>query len=106
MNCAIFTLYEKTYHLGVAALINSLVRVEFAGQIFVGYRDDLPPWREQLQSQGEQSFKLNNCQIQFFKCTPDRHLGYHKPFTARELLEKYPDVTALFYADPDITFIG
>ncbi|HEY5743938.1 MAG TPA: hypothetical protein VIS99_15530 [Terrimicrobiaceae bacterium] len=106
MNCAIFTLYEKTYHLGVAALINSLVRVEFAGQIFVGYRDDLPPWCEQLQSQGEQSFKLNNCQIQFFKCTPDRHLGYHKPFTARELLEKYPDITALFYADPDITFIG
>ena len=36
----------------------------------------------------------------------ERHLGYHKPYVARELLEKHPDVDALFYADPDITFIG
>ncbi len=106
MKCAIYTLYEKTYHLGVAALINSLVRIDSAGPIFVGYRDELPPWRDQLESDGQDSFRVNKSQIHFFKCSPERHLGYHKPFVARELLEKHPDVDALFYADPDITFIG
>ena len=41
-----------------------------------------------------------------FKCDPNRHLGYHKPFVARELLAANPDTSALFYADPDITFIA
>jgi hypothetical protein len=103
---AIFTLYEKTYHLGVAALINSLVRAEFSGSIFVGYRDELPPWRNQLEGDGQEFFRLGACEIHFFKCDPDRHLGYHKPFVARELLAKHPDTSALFYADPDITFIA
>ena len=106
MHYAIFTLYEKTYHLGVAALINSLVRTKFSGSIFVGYRDELPPWRDQFQSEEQESFELNGCKIHFFKCDPDRHLGYHKPFVARELLAKHSDISALFYADPDITFIA
>jgi hypothetical protein len=42
VKCAFFTLYEKSYHLGVGALINSLIRAEFSGSIFVGYRDELP----------------------------------------------------------------
>lgn len=106
MNCAFFTLYEKSYHLGVAALINSLIRAEFTGSIFVGYRDQLPPWRDQLERDGPESFRLSGCEIQFFKCNPERHLGYHKPFVARELLTKHPDTDAIFYADPDVTFIA
>jgi hypothetical protein len=106
VKCAIFTLYEKSYHLGVAALINSVVRAEFSGTIFVGYRDELPPWRDQLESQGQELFKLNGCEIRFFKCNPERHLGYHKPFVARELLAANPEISALFYADPDVTFIA
>ena len=99
-------MYEKTYHLGVAALINSLVRTEFGGSIFVGYRDELPPWRYQLKSDGHGAFRLDGCEIHFFKCDPKRHLGYHKPFVAREILASNPDTSAIFYADPDITFIA
>jgi hypothetical protein len=106
VKCAVFTLYEKSYHLGVAAVINSLVRSEFSGTIFVGYRDELPPWRDQLESAGDDSFRLDGCEIRFFKCDPNRHLGYHKPFVARELLATNPNTSALFYADPDITFIA
>jgi hypothetical protein len=106
VKCAIFTLYEDSYHLGVAALINSLVRTEFSDTIFVGYRDELPPWRDQLESEGHESFRVDGCEIRFFRCDPKRHLGYHKPFVARELLATNPDLSALFYADPDITFIA
>ena len=54
----------------------------------------------------ERVFKLDGCELRFFKFDPKRHLGYHKPFVARELLASNPDISALFYADPDITFIA
>jgi hypothetical protein len=106
MKCAIFTLYEKHYHFGVAALINSAIRCGFPGEFFVGYRDHLPPWIDRLQFIEEHKYSINGTNITFFETDPPRHLGYHKPSAALDLFERYPELDALIYADPDIVFIA
>jgi hypothetical protein len=101
MNLSLFTLYERDYHLGVAALINSAIQCGFRGRIFIFYRDQLPPW---FSSQIDESLQKAGLQLVFELCNPARHLGYHKPFAAREILARHPDLDGVVYADPDITF--
>ena len=50
------TLFEGDYHLGLAALINSLVRNGYRGRIAVGYHGALPPWLNQLQAAGDEQY--------------------------------------------------
>ncbi|CAA6678615.1 MULTISPECIES: hypothetical protein [unclassified Lentimonas] len=102
---AILTLYEGNYHLGVGALINSAIGSGFKGKFFVGYRDSLPPWVAGLECSGEENYTVHGCELIFFRCDPARHLTYHKPFAALNILEVYPDVDAIFYADPDVLFL-
>jgi len=106
MNHAILTLYEGNYHLGVGALINSAIHAGFAGRFFVGYRDALPPWVADLDCTGEGTYTVEGREIRFFHCAPKRHLTYHKPFAALDILEDYPEIDAIFYADPDVLFVA
>jgi hypothetical protein len=103
---AIFTLYERDYHYGVAALINSALASGFTGRFVVGFRDKLPPWTALLQKQGDSTFSISGRQITFYREDPPRHLGYHKPFAALSILEKFPEIETLYYADPDITLLA
>jgi hypothetical protein len=54
MKIGVFTLYEGSYHKGVAALANSLIRAGFAGPFFAGYRDSIPDWARRIGVSAEQ----------------------------------------------------
>jgi hypothetical protein len=103
MNLAIFTLFEGDYHLGVAALINSAAACGFRGRFFVFYRDRLPPW---FSPELDRSLQQSGIQLVFEACNPPRHLGYHKPFAARQILAEHPDLDGIVYADPDVAFLA
>lgn len=103
MNIALFTLYEGDYHLGLAALVNSAYRSGFRGKVFAFYRDALPPWQTPALLARLRELGI---ELIFAPCNPPRHLGYHKPFVAHEILAGHPDVEAVIYADPDVAFIS
>lgn len=98
MSEVIFTLYEKRYHCGVAALINSASLAGYRGRVVVGYRDALPPWAPA----GRVVQVPPGLEITFIHTVPARHLGYHKPVFALDLLERFPEIETLHYFDPDI----
>ena len=106
MKHGILTLYEGNYHLGVGALINSAVHSGFEGTFLVGYRDAPPPWLAQLERVREGVYAVGGCELECFRCDPGRHLTYHKPFAALELLEARAELDTIFYADPDVLFLA
>lgn len=96
-------LYDGDYHLGVAALANSLVKSNFNGLINTAYRGPLPPWVKQLKAVDENTFCLtNNIIIHFEKVETEIHLAYYKPYFIKETFAKYPEADKIFYFDVDI----
>ena len=55
----IVCLFDRDYHLGFAALANSLVVADFKGLINVAYRDSIPEWVSQLKSKEKDAFYLS-----------------------------------------------
>ncbi|NET02915.1 MAG: hypothetical protein F6K62_09250 [Sphaerospermopsis sp. SIO1G2] len=105
MHTAICTVFEKDYHYGVGALVNSLYSQGFRGVFWAGYRGNLPPWVDSFQDKnGYQEFTIaEDCAIRFVEIKTWKHLGFYKPDFMSELWDKYcPQVEALFYFDPDI----
>lgn len=101
-NEIIITLFESHYHLGVAALINSLDRSNFSGLIYVGYKGKLPEWTKQLKNYHNSYFKLNRFLIKFIRIKTNLHFGYYKPTALLNIFENYPSVEKVYYFDPDI----
>lgn len=100
----IVCLYDGEYHLGVAALVNSLVKYNYKGLINIGYRGGaLPFWVNQLKSTGDNYFSVTNDIIIHFKeVSSNMHLGYFKPFFIKDTFDSYPTVKKLYYFDADI----
>lgn len=109
---AICTLFEGIYHLGVGAVVNSLVANNFHGQIFVGYRGELPPWvikhdiPVDWHWEGVTAMKISEeIDLFFLPLKTDYHFTNYKPNFMLELWAG-PAINAeeMYYVDPDIVF--
>lgn len=107
---AICTLFEGNYHYGLAALANSLYAQGFRGDIYAGYRGQLPQWaakaqvNEKLLWKGAVTLPVNNdLTVHFLPLQTDYHLTNYKPDFMLELWDgPASGVEQLFYLDPDI----
>lgn len=103
-NQVICTLFEGDYHLGVGALLNSILRAGFKGLFWAGYRGNLPPWTVQLRKIGPELFELSNgAQLKFEKLDPAMHFAHYKPELMLDLIRRGIATRFLWYFDPDIT---
>lgn len=110
MSSAICTLFEGSYHFGLAALVNSLYFHGFEGDIYAGYRGEVPPWakkalkNEQLSWKDAVTLSVNTgIRIHFLPLQTDYHLTNYKPDFMLQLWEgPAKGVDQLFYFDPDI----
>ena len=110
MNSVVCTLFEGHYHYGVAALANSLYRQGFLGDIYAGFRGELPSWARSAVAGLADGF--NNCQtlevapgfaLHFLSLDTDYHFTNYKPdFMLRLLDGPAKDAEAIYYFDPDI----
>jgi len=110
MKSAICTLFEGHYHHGVAALVNSLHKNNFRGDVYVGYRGDLPKWA--LQGKIDPIGKWTNAvvlkrntgiKLIFLELKTTYSLTNYKPDFMLKLWEgPAKDADAFFYFDPDI----
>lgn len=106
MIAAVCTLFEGHYHLGAAALINSLWASGFRGRIVCGLRGPLPPWAEPSRK-GENGFRVRDFgegfEVWFVPVTATIHFTNYKPTFLLEMW-KGPAAAAeaFYYFDPDI----
>lgn len=97
MKSAIVTLFEGHYHLGAAALINSLHTHGFSGVVICGHRGPRPPWEKNAAAIADR------IQLQWVEVDAAVHLTYHKPAFMRECWQnRCAGADLLFYFDPDI----
>jgi hypothetical protein len=104
----ICTLFEGHYHYGVAALVNSLYKNGFRGDVYIGYRGDLPVWVSNTKSNDTLNWKgavtmmaATGLQLHFLPIQTDWHLANYKPVFILDV--QRCTNTSIFYFDPDIT---
>lgn len=102
-NSAVFTLFEGHYHLGAAALFNSLYENGFHGTCYAGVRNPPPPWAP-AGHDGRHVFEgSNGFRVEVIAVETDYHLTNYKPILFQRLWQEFcPDVERLFYIDPDV----
>jgi hypothetical protein len=88
-------LYEGSYHIGAAALLNSLHLSGFDGVVVCGHRGPLPPWAEQVAA-------LRPITVEFVPIERPEHLTYLKPWFMLAELRRLSEVDRVVYLDPDI----
>lgn len=110
MNAAICTLFEGHYHHGVAALVNSLYKQGFRGDIYAGYRGALPTWANSGIKDSFDEWKGSSSLyvedgvfLHFLPLDTDYHFTNYKPDFILRLLDGIAKVAeAIYYLDPDI----
>jgi len=110
MNSVVCTIFEKHYHFGLATLVNSLQKFGFTGDIFAGYRGELPAWSDsaldnpKLEWLGAKSLKVtNNLTLHFLPVVTDFHLANYKPDFMLTLMKTVAkNAESIVYFDPDI----
>jgi hypothetical protein len=106
MSTTICTLYEKEYHYGLGALINSLSLSGFQGNIWAGHRGSLTPFwfkpDQNLPSHPVYS-PAPGIKVHLIQRNPPHHFTHDKANWCQEVLEIHqPEAEILFYFDPDI----
>ncbi len=106
MSSAICTLFEGDYHLGVAALVNSLHAAGYRDVIWVGFRGSLPSWVPPvIAAEKEPALVLGSgMTLRFVRLETEAHFTNYKPQFLSQLLDNVipASVERLFYFDPDI----
>ena len=110
MDSVICTLFEGHYHYGLAALINSVLRYNFKGCIYVGYKGKLPDWALVNNTISTNYFPgstsiypTESVEVNFIPLTTNYHLTNFKPDFMLQLLSGPAVKTKrIFYFDPDI----
>jgi hypothetical protein len=110
MDSAICTLFEGHYHYGVAALVNSLYAQGYRGNIYVGYRGDLPVWAEAAKQQEvlnwpgcQTMYVADGLHLYLLPLDTSYHLTNYKPdFMIRLWNSLASETESMFYFDPDI----
>jgi hypothetical protein len=96
MKPVVVTLFEGDYHLGVAALINSLCAAGFDGAVVCGHRGPVPPWADAAR-------RLGPVEVDFVALDTTAHLTNYKPeFLLRVWTDLHPGAERIYYFDPDI----
>jgi hypothetical protein len=106
----ICTLFEGHYHYGVAALVNSLYKNGFKGNVYAGYRGSLPAWANSAKydaainwNENKSLSITNDIILVFLPVETTYHLTNYKPDFMLQLLEGVvKNAGAVFYFDPDI----
>ena len=110
MNSIVCTIFEKHYHYGLAAFINSLHRSGFSGNVYAGYKGTLPKWcsaavtNDGLGWKGGSSLLVTEeLTVHFLPIVTDFHLANYKPDFMLELMKGVAkDAKGIVYFDPDI----
>lgn len=102
----ICTLYEGEYHAGVGALVNSLYARGFRGDIYAGFREEVPPWSKAAGRKDGTGWLYevgNGCRLHFVPLRPTQHFNNYKPNFLLSLMEEHcPNAENFFFFDPDI----
>jgi len=99
----ICSLFEGDFHIGLAVLINSIVRAGFKGLFWIGCRGELPPWTRPLKRRDDGLFEVGEALLGFETIDNSRHFGQFKPEFLTRTIEQGIARRYLWYFDPDIT---
>lgn len=105
MKISVCTLFEGDYHYGVAALVNSLARSGFAGEVWAGHRGPVPAWATSSSDYDPTRRTLGvspDLRLHFVEITSDLHLAFQKPTFMAQLFGESDDDEFVAYVDPDI----
>jgi hypothetical protein len=110
MKSIVCTLFEGDYHYGVAGLVNSLYSCGYRGDIYAGYRGNIPEWAINankcsfgIYGEGRVLDIAEGSRLFFVQLNTKYHLTNYKPDFMLNLLEHViNDADAVFYLDPDI----
>jgi hypothetical protein len=99
----ICSLFEGDFHIGLAALINSIVRGGFKGLFWIGCRGVLPPWTGPLKRRDDGLFEVGEALLGFETFESSRHFGQFKPEFLQRTIDQGIAGKTIWYFDPDIT---
>ena len=103
------TLWEKDFHKGVGALVNSLDRAGYSGKVWAGYRGDLPTWATAGTTTGDiHTFTAKpGLDVVFVHLSTSTHLSQVKMSFMRRVMEELETgASAIYYLDPDIMLLA
>ena len=100
MSDVVCTLYEGKYELGVIALLNSLLKAEFEGRLYIGYRGKIGNRLQEIAHSLDQSDA--KVDIIFKLVETEWHLTNFKPIFMLHALGENPCADRIYYLDPDI----